>query len=110
MSSTQYIVALSYYEQLLKRQSEEDVPDGSTPTHGNASTSTGVSEASVEEPRIGEEPPAVPFASSSAPASAHAETADATVDQAREKLRQEVLSWQIQPVEIEHIRAHHDLV
>jgi hypothetical protein len=106
MTTTQYTVAFSYYEQLLKRQIEEDVPDESTPTHGDASASQVVPEASLEESPTEEGSPAVSSAFSSAPANVHAEV---DADQARDKLRREALTWQIQPVEIAHILAHHDL-
>jgi hypothetical protein len=99
MSSTQYTVAFAYYEQLLKRQAEEDVPDG-TPT----------TEAPASEPApaaTAEGSPAVP--SPAALSSAPGWDVPAEADAAREKLRQEALSWQVNPAEVEHILAHHDL-
>jgi len=107
MTMSQYNTARAHYGEALRVIIEEDVPDHEPPRETrDASTSTGVPEATTDEPSTVEDPAAVPLGSSSVVASAHA---DADADQARDKLRSEALSWQIQPVEIEHVLAHHDL-
>jgi hypothetical protein len=65
MTMTHFTVALAYYEQMLKRQVEEDVPDGT------ASPETATPEPA--QPPTQEDPPTGPFGSSSAPATADAE-------------------------------------
>jgi hypothetical protein len=88
MTPAQYRVAFAYYEQMLKRQVEEDVPDGSTPTHGepDAPEAVSVSE-SVAEPNA---------------------IADGLLA-AKAKLRAEAASWGIAASEIEHILQHHPI-
>jgi hypothetical protein len=105
MTMDQYNTARAHYGKVLRLVLEEDVPNHEPPSETrNASTAQVVPEASVEVPPTGKEPPAVPSVSSSAP------SPDADAEQAREKLRREALSWYIQPIEIEHMLAHHDLV
>jgi hypothetical protein len=38
MTPALYTVSLSHYKQMLKRQIEEDIPDGTQPTQGPVST------------------------------------------------------------------------
>jgi hypothetical protein len=96
MTLAQYTTARQHYGEALRIILEEDVPDHESPSAAHQpDASTAVSEATEGTPG--------PFvASSSAP--------EPDPDAAREKLRQEALSWQVNPAEIEHILAHHELV
>jgi hypothetical protein len=97
MTMAQYNTARAHYGEALRQILEEDVPDHEPPSQaGEASTSTNVSASTTEGTPV-------PFVESSP---APGPDPDATV---REKLRQEALSWYIQPVEIEHILSHHPL-
>jgi hypothetical protein len=51
MTPALYTVSLSHYEQMLKRQIEEDIPDGTQPTQGPVST---------DETPAADKPPAAP--------------------------------------------------
>jgi hypothetical protein len=97
MTMAQYNTARHGYGEKLRVILEEDVPTHEPPTQAvDADASTNVPASTTE----GTPAPFVESSSASVP------DADAT---AREKLRQEALSWYIQPVEIEHILAHHPL-
>jgi hypothetical protein len=98
MTMDQYNKARAHYGAELRQIIEENVPTHEPPTETrDANASEAVPEATAEGT------PAVPSGadSSSVPGPAP--------DAAREMLRQEALSWYIQPVEIEHILSHHPL-
>jgi hypothetical protein len=84
MTPALYTVSLSHYEQMLKRQIEEDKPDGTQPTQGAVST---------DETPAADKPPAAP---------PDAEEAD------RQRLRAEVATWhlRVSAEEIEHVILH----
>jgi hypothetical protein len=86
MSPTQYEVAMAYYQQLLKRQVEEDVPDGSPQKDNEPDASTAV-------PQAGDEPNAT----------------EASLVEARAKLRAEAVSWGVRESEVDHVLQHHQL-
>jgi hypothetical protein len=102
MTTTQYDVALSYYEQMLKRQVEEDVPSHEPALEaGEPDASTAVAETPTERPA------AVP---SNGSLSAPGPAADAdAAERDRQRLRQEIASWdlRVKPGEIEHVILHH---
>jgi hypothetical protein len=117
MTPPQYEVALAYYTNLLKRQVEEDVPDGTAPTEApasepaHASTSEGVREQfrtthhpTPREPAEGSPAVPSPAASSSAPAPSR----DDAAERDRVRLRQEVATWdlRVKPEEVEHVIQH----
>jgi hypothetical protein len=85
MSPTQYEVAMAYYQQLLKRQVEEDVPDGSPQKDNEPDASTAV-------PQAGDEPNAT----------------EASLVEARAKLRAEA-AWGVRESEVDHVLQHHQL-
>jgi hypothetical protein len=101
MSMAQYNTAKAHYGEALRLILEEDVPDGTPAPAAPVSTT-----AEVTEPTAVPEGPAAPFDGSS---SAPAPDIEAEAGAAREQLRQEALAWQVNPAEIEHILAHHDL-
>jgi hypothetical protein len=96
MTMQAYMELFAYYRRLEAQLAKgKETPGGTVPTPQPAAQPT--------PPPTGEGPTASPsHGSSSAPGSA------SDVD-AREKLRQEALSWQVNPAEIEHILKHHDL-
>jgi hypothetical protein len=103
MTPTQHQVAVAYYEQLLKRQVEEDVPDHGSGevTHADDSAHAALAESAATPAGISPAGPA-PGGSSSAPE-------DAAGEAARAKLRAEVATWALRmnPEEVEHILTHH---
>jgi hypothetical protein len=100
MTMAEYELARKGYGEKLRVILEEDFPNHEPPSQaGGPDASTAVPETAMEPT------PAVPSNGSSSAPAANAD-ADAS---AREKLRQEALSWYIQPVEIEHILTHHPL-
>jgi hypothetical protein len=106
MTISQYNTARAHYGEVLRQIIEEDVPNHEPPSETReASASESVREATVEPP-IGESTPAGPSASSSAPASVHADI-NAT-ERDRQRLRAEVAAWQlrISAQEIEYVIVH----
>jgi hypothetical protein len=91
VTTTQYQVAMAYYEQRLKRQVKDDAPDGTTapalPVPEDASDTTAVMRESTDGP----------FVSLSAP----------NPDAARERLRQEAIGWNLPAAQVDHILKHH---
>jgi hypothetical protein len=106
MTMDQYNTARAHYDEALRQVLEADVPNHEPPTENrDADPSATVREATMEPP-AGEDSPAVPFASSSAPANVHAEVDAAEGD--RQRLRAEVAAWDLRlsPQEIEHVIQH----
>jgi hypothetical protein len=99
MSSTQYDVALAYYTNLLKRQVEEDVPDGNSTPRGEPDASPAASASAQFQ-----EGTTVPFVgSSSAPDTGDPAEADGDC------LRAEAATWPLRvgEQEVEHIITYH---
>jgi hypothetical protein len=97
MQLSQFEAARDYYDQLLRRQVEEDVPDGSRPPPGDADTP----QATPEADQAGTDGP---FASSSSAPEAPADAA------AREALVREAMEVGLPEGECRHIvTMHRDL-
>ena len=98
MSMTTYMEIFAYY-----RRREAQLAKGKESSRGNAPQEAAVSQPAAAPTGEGPTADPSPAASSSVPGP------DPDVV-ARDKLRQEALSWQVNPAEIEHILSHHDLV
>jgi hypothetical protein len=103
MAPTQYQVAMASYEQLLKRQVEQDVPDVPTKesSDGNPPSPPDAPQPTRATPAKGAGVPPV------APASSAPEADGAEAERA--KLWAEVAIWalRVSPQEVEHILIHH---